>query len=82
MEATPTFGFQQCTKAAVNTVMKCYSETFVNIEKSTVFLFIQLCYSEKARRFGGTYRLHFQGRRVIQARNHQNQAASRASQSS
>jgi hypothetical protein len=31
-------------------------------------------FEERARRFGGTYRLHLQGRRICQARNQQKQA--------
>jgi hypothetical protein len=38
--------------------------------KSSIFLDITLCSSLKiSRRFGGTCRLHVQGRRIIQARN-------------
>jgi hypothetical protein len=39
--------------------------------KSTVFWAVTPCSLERDRRFGGTYRLHFQGRRVSQAWNQQ-----------
>jgi hypothetical protein len=48
------------------------------IMKSTVFWSVTLCGSETARRFGGIYRLHIQGRRASQAKNQQKQAASSA----
>jgi hypothetical protein len=37
--------------------------------KGTVFWLVMPCNSERAQRFGGTYRLHLQGRRVSQALN-------------
>jgi hypothetical protein len=45
--------------------------------KNTVLWVIMPCSSEKARRFGGTYSLHLQGRRVSQARRQLKQAVSR-----
>jgi hypothetical protein len=36
--------------------------------KSTVFWVVMLRNSERARRFGGTYHLHLQGRKVMQAK--------------
>jgi hypothetical protein len=43
--------------------------------KSMVFRVVTPCSSEKARRFGGIYRLHRQCRKIIQARNHDRQAS-------
>jgi hypothetical protein len=45
------------------------------IMKSTAFRAVTPCTSEGALRFGGTYRLFLQGRRVSQARKKQKQAA-------
>jgi hypothetical protein len=43
----------------------------VVVVKSTIFWVIALCTPLKVnRRFGGTYRLHLQGGRISQARNH------------
>jgi hypothetical protein len=41
-----------------------------------IFWHVTPCNSERVRRFGRTYHLHFQGRKVSQARNQQKQAAS------
>jgi hypothetical protein len=41
----------------------------VEVLKSTLFLVVSPCSCGRALRFGGTHRLHLQGRKLIQARN-------------
>jgi hypothetical protein len=64
---------------AVNTKFFQLHYIYEERERETGLLGVMPYTSEKAKRFGGTYRLYLQTLRIIQARNQQKQAASEAS---
>jgi hypothetical protein len=58
-------------------ILYYWIEVLMEVAMHSVAFFVATpCSSERARRFGGIYRLHLQGRRVSQTRYQQKQAAS------